>query len=126
MNYLENALHLSSQFAVYILEIIGIIIIFYGAIEALWLFFKSGMNYADRDVIINLGEALSLSLTFNLGAEIIKTITVQGKSDLISLGAVVFIRIIITILLHWELKQVEEGNEGHKKVQEHIQKLKSK
>lgn len=126
MDFLKNALNFSSEFAVYALEIIGIIIIFYGAIEALWLFFKSGMNYADRDVVINLGEALSLSLTFNLGAEIIKTITVHNKSDLITLAAVVVIRIIITILLHWELKQVEKGNEGHKKVQERIQELKEK
>ncbi|WP_018659084.1 DUF1622 domain-containing protein [Allofustis seminis] len=108
---LEEILYISSYIAIHVLEIIGIAIIVYAAVETLLLLFKSRLNYSDRDVLINFGEALSLSLTFNLGAEIIKTVTVRDTYELVVLSAVVIIRIIITVLLHWELKQV--ADEGH-------------
>ncbi|WP_260394067.1 DUF1622 domain-containing protein [Fundicoccus ignavus] len=102
LEYIEETL---SPIVVHSLELIGILIIIYGSIKALTIFFKDGMNLSNSLVKITLGEALSLSLEFKLGAEIIKTVIVRDLNELIILGFVVVLRIVLTLLIHWEVKQ---------------------
>lgn len=102
LEYLEETL---SPIVVHSLELIGILIIIYGSIKALTIFFKDGMDLSNSLVKITLGEALALSLEFKLGAEIIKTVIVRDLNELIILGFVVVLRIVLTILIHWEVKQ---------------------
>lgn len=102
LEYIEESL---SPIVVHSLELIGILIIIYGSIKALKIFFKDGMDLSNSLVKITLGEALALSLEFKLGAEIIKTVIVRDMNELIILGFVVVLRIVLTILIHWEVKQ---------------------
>ena len=102
LEYIEETL---SPIVVHSLELIGILIIIYGSIKALTIFFKDGMNLSNSLVKITLGEARSLSLEFKLGAEIIKTVIVRDLNELIILGFVVVLRIVLTLLIHWEVKQ---------------------
>jgi len=102
LEYIEESL---SPIIVHSLELIGILIIIYGSIKALKIFFKDGMDLSNSLVKITLGEALALSLEFKLGAEIIKTVIVRDLNELIILGFVVVLRIVLTILIHWEVKQ---------------------
>ena len=102
LEYIEETL---SPIVVHSLELIGILIIIYGSIKALTIFFKDGMDLSNSLVKITLGEALALSLEFKLGAEIIKTVIVRDLNELIILGFVVVLRIVLTILIHWEVKQ---------------------
>ena len=102
LEYIEETL---SPIVVHSLDLIGILIIIYGSIKALTIFFKDGMNLSNSLVKITLGEALSLSLEFKLGAEIIKTVIVRDLNELIILGFVVVLRIVLTLLIHWEVKQ---------------------
>lgn len=113
---LEVALHNISHFSIVALEIVGILMIVYGAIKAFYLFCKSGFDFSDREVVINFGEALSLSLQFNLGAEIIKTITVRDVKELILLAAVVVIRIAITVLIHWEVQSASKSHDAREEI----------
>lgn len=121
LDYLEVFLHHFSSLSIIILELVGIVMVVYGAIEACWLFYKSGFNFRDRDIVINFGEALSLSLQFNLGAEIIKTITVRDVQELLLLVAVVIIRIAITLLIHWEIEAASKSHEAREKIVEKSQ-----
>lgn len=102
LEYIEETL---SPIVVHSLELIGILIIIYGSIKALTIFFKDGMDLSNSLVKITLGEALALSLEFKLGAEIIKTVIVRDLNELIILGFVVVLRIVLTLLIHWEVKQ---------------------
>ena len=102
LEYIEESL---SPIIVHSLELIGILIIIYGSIKALTIFFRDGMDLSNSLVKITLGEALALSLEFKLGAEIIKTVIVRDLNELIILGFVVVLRIVLTILIHWEVKQ---------------------
>jgi len=102
LEYIEESL---SPIVVHSLELIGILIIIYGSIKALTIFFRDGMDLSNSLVKITLGEALALSLEFKLGAEIIKTVIVRDLNELIILGFVVVLRIVLTILIHWEVKQ---------------------
>lgn len=94
-----------SPIIVHTLELIGIFMIAFGSVKALIIFFKSGMDLNNSLVKITLGEALSLSLEFKLGAEIIKTVIVRDLNELIILAFVVVLRIVLTLLIHWEVKQ---------------------
>lgn len=94
-----------SPIVVHTLELIGIFIIVFGSSKSLIIFFKSGMDLNNSLVKITLGEALALSLEFKLGAEIIKTVIVRDLNELIILAFVVVLRIVLTLLIHWEVKQ---------------------
>lgn len=102
LQYIEESL---SPIVVHGLELIGIFMIVFGSVKALMIFFKSGMDLNNSLVKITLGEALALSLEFKLGAEIIKTVIVRDLNELIILGFVVVLRIVLTLLIHWEVKQ---------------------
>lgn len=90
------------------LELIGILIVVYGSVTSLIMLVKSGFNFADRSTILNLGEALSLSLQFKLGAEIIKTVVVRNLQEVLILGFIVVLRIALTLLIHWEVEQANK------------------
>lgn len=90
------------------LELIGILIITYGSLRALWFFVKGGLSFQNKYVKITLGEALALSLEFKLGAEIIKTVIVRDLNELVILAFVVVLRIALTFVIHWEVKLANE------------------
>lgn len=90
------------------LELIGILIIAYGSLRALWIFIKEGLSFQNKYVKITLGEALALSLEFKLGAEIIKTVIVRDLNELVILAFVVVLRIALTFVIHWEVKMANE------------------
>lgn len=102
LRYIEETF---SPIIVHALELIGIFMIVFGSVKALIIFFKNGMDLNNSLVKITLGEALALSLEFKLGAEIIKTVIVRDINELIILGFVVVLRIVLTLLIHWEVKQ---------------------
>ena len=99
----ESILFSLAEFAAGILEFIGIVIIIVGAFRAL---IKMGKNIAKKKAIINdidLEKALSLSLEFKMGAEIIKTVIIHNLEELAILGVVIIIRALIALLIHWEI-----------------------
>lgn len=104
-----------SPVVVHILEIIGILIIVYGSIRSLWIFFREGLDLGNTLVKITLGEALALSLEFKLGAEIIKTVIIRDINELIILAFVVILRIALTLLIHWEVNQANVAGNIHQK-----------
>lgn len=87
------------------LELLGILIIVYGSIKALIRLFRVGFSLSDPTAKIMLGETFAIALEFKLGAEIIKTVIVHSVEELIVLGVVVFLRIIMTYVIHWEVEQ---------------------
>lgn len=109
-SFVENTF---APFVVHFLEIVGIAIIAYGSVKALWFFFLSKFDLNNRAVKLTLGEAMSLSLEFKLGAEIIKTVIVRDLNELFILGFVVILRIVLTFVIHWEINafNVEEDRQ---------------
>lgn len=101
---------------IHILELVGVLIIAYGSLKALYLLLKSKFAMNDPSIKIILGEALSLSLEFKLGAEIIKTVVVRTMDELLILGAVVLLRVVLTFVIHWEVEQAGENKELKEKI----------
>ncbi len=86
------------------LELVGIIIIVLGSLEAVLRLILSKFNFGEENLKINFAKALSLSLEFKLAAEILKTVVIRTLDEFIILSAVVILRVVITFVLHWEIK----------------------
>jgi len=86
------------------LESIGVFIITIAALRGIFQFVKNGFDFKDDDVAIDFAKAMSLSLEFKLAAEIIKTVVIRTIDEFIILAAVAILRVVLTFVLHWELK----------------------
>lgn len=86
------------------LELIGVTIITIAAVRGIFKFFKNGFNFKDDEVAISFAKAMSLSLEFKLAAEIIKTVVIRTLDEFIILASVAILRVVLTFVLHWELK----------------------
>lgn len=91
-----------------ILELLGVLIIVLGTIRSVGRFFKTSFDLGDNKLKIDFAKALALSLEFKLAAEILKTVIIREIDEFIILAAVVALRVVITFVLHWEIKSSEE------------------
>lgn len=86
------------------LEFIGAAIISIAAIRSVFNLLKNKFNFSDDKVAIKFIKAMSLSLEFKLAAEIIKTGIIKTLDEFYILAAVSILRVVISVVLHWELK----------------------
>lgn len=110
---LHHFMEVAAEFAIVALEIIGIIIILYGSISAIVNWAKSKFDLTENRTKIILGESLALALEFMLGAEIIKTLTTTDLNKLYILGIIVVLRVVLTYVIHWEVKEADLACEFH-------------
>ena len=97
-----------------ILEVIGVIVIIIASFKAAISFIREKFNFQGNDSIrIEFSMGLALALEFKLGAEILKTVVVRTLDEFLILAAVTILRIIISFVIHWEVKALEEN--GKKK-----------
>ncbi len=105
----EKIMTFIANISIYLLEIIGIVVIIVGAIRVIVLMYlneKNKKNHSAKhyNIKINLANALALGLEFKMGAEIIKTVIIREVSELLILGAIIILRALLAILIHWEIK----------------------
>ena len=81
-----------------LLEFLSIFIIISSAILAFYNVIKKGLKAK-----IYLLNGLSLGLTFKLGSEILRTITVHNMDEILQIAALIAIKAAMTLLIHWEL-----------------------
>jgi uncharacterized membrane protein len=99
---------------IFMLEMMGVAIICFGAIRSLITYFKLQIGkrgcrrqtdaLGASNVKIMLGKSLELGLEYKMGAEIIKTLLIRDLSEIWILGAVIILRAMLSVLLHFELK----------------------
>lgn len=91
-----------------IIESIGFLIIIISVIKSFYkLVFQAKFDFVAGHKDMSLSTGLSVALEFFLAAEIIKTITLRDQNELIYIGVLILIRILMTLVIHWELKQKE-------------------
>ncbi len=87
----------------HLLEIYGaFIIIFSGT------FFFSHFLRTSKDgqrVRLSLARHLAFALEFKLGGEIIRTVLVRTVDEIFFLAAIILLRGILTLLIHWEIRE---------------------
>lgn len=97
-----------------LIESVGVIIIVYGCIKALYMFVQDGFDLNISKPKLELAKALAFSLEFKLAAEILKTVVIQTIDEFIVLAAIVVLRVVLTLVIHWEIKS-SETDEGERK-----------
>lgn len=91
------------------IEFIGLIVIVIGCSVAVVHFIRSKFDFNNLEVKIVLASAISLALEFKLAAEVLLTVVVQSIDDFYIIAAVAILRILISFVLHWEMKELEES-----------------
>lgn len=101
---LHHAIEIVLPYIISILEIMGIFVVVWTAIHEFWEYIQNTFMNTKFDIQINLAEGLATALEFKLAAEILKTVVVQSMDELYILGAVILLRGLMSILIHFEIK----------------------
>lgn len=91
-----------------LLEIIGITVIVIGSIRTFVLYLKNIFEKSNYRIRIELGQSLALGLEFKMGAEILKTVLITEMNEILILGSIILLRAILSLLLHFEMKESYE------------------
>ena len=62
---------------------------------------------------IQLAQGIMLGLEFKIGSEVLRSVIVSGWTELGTLAAIILLRSMLTLLLHWE-SDVEEKRQKEK------------
>ncbi len=104
---LEIIVPIASEF----LELVGVVIVIIGSLNSLFKLIKSKFDMNDVKIKLHLIKALELSLEFKLAAELLKTVLIHTVNELLILSAIVILRVIMTFVIHWEIKNYKEKEE---------------
>ena len=100
---LEHFVELFLEILIPICELMGISIVAISACSAFWQYAKSLILRTSCNVKFQLANGLALSLEFKMAAEILKTVLIRDFGELIVLGAVIFLRALLSFLIHFEM-----------------------
>lgn len=108
MALLETILHSFVSFAMLLFEYIGVAVITYAGIQGI-------VNYVRRapDTRLILAKGLAMGLEFKLGSEILRTVVVRNLEEIYIVAGIIALRAILTILIHWEIKNEEHDEFPH-------------
>ncbi len=101
----ESVVHAVARLGIVLAEMSGIAVVVLTAVKSFIAWLRR-----DRHVRLHLAQGIALALEFKLGGEVLRTVIVREWTELIILGAVIVLRGILTMLLHWEIR-IEEAHE---------------
>lgn len=93
-----------------LLELFGITVLVFTAVKC----FIQWLRRDHHNLRLDLAQGIALSLEFKMGSEVLRTVVVRDWSELGILGAVIFLRGLLTFLIHWEIKHEKEALNDHK------------
>ena len=105
MNILHDVINTVLPYIISILEIMGIFIVTWSVLKEFWEYIQNTFMKKELDIQFNLAVGLATGLEFKMAAEILKTVIVQSLEELIVLGAVILIRALLSVLIHFEFKE---------------------
>ena len=112
MEMLETILHLFINYAILLFEYIGVGVITFAGIQGI-------VNYVRRvpETRLLLAKGLAMGLEFKLGSEILRTVVVRSLDEIYIVAAIIALRSVLTILIHWEIKNEENEEKMHIRMQ---------
>lgn len=105
---LESLTYHLVELCTIILELFGIIILVFSALKCFLEWFRH-----DTKVRLDLAQGIAISLEFKMGSEVLRTVIVREWEELGILGAVIILRGLLTLLIHWEIKHEEKALKDH-------------
>lgn len=101
---LEGVFETIVRYGILAIEFIGVALILFSAGRAVVKLF----NRKSEHLSLELARSLALALEFLLCGEIMHTVVVREILELILVGAIVLMRIALTVLIHWEAKNEKD------------------
>ena len=87
-----------------LLELVGIFVVIHGALGAFWQYLRGVFTRRASDFKLELAEGLVAGLEFKMAAEILKTVLIHTLEELVILGAVILLRALLSLMIHWEMR----------------------
>ncbi|NCB31608.1 MAG: DUF1622 domain-containing protein [Clostridia bacterium] len=96
-----------------LIELAGIIIIVISMVRGF-------IGYLRRQdsTRIQLAQGIMLGLEFKIGSEVLRSVIVSGWNELGTLAAVILLRSLLTLLLHWEIGVEEKRQQEQLEMRE--------
>ncbi len=108
MNVLETVIEKGLPYVISILEIMGIFVVGWSGLKAFWEYIQNSFFKKELDLQTNFANGLATGLEFKMAAEILKTVLVRELSELLILGAVILLRALLSLLIHFEMKKTKK------------------
>ena len=103
-NLLERLLH----FLIPLCELMGAAVVGVSVVAAFFRYLRLLINHRTGDVQFRLAAGLALSLEFKMAAEILKTVLIRELHELLTLGVLILLRAVLSLLIHWEMHHYEK------------------
>lgn len=104
-NILDTLIETVLPYIISVLEIMGIFVVAWTALHAFWEYLQNAFLKKENDLQHHLATGLATALEFKMAAEILKTVLVRELSELVILGAVILLRALLSLLIHFEMKK---------------------
>ena len=113
IHLLESIVHYAAELVIIVAELAGIAVLVITAVASFIKYFRK-----DERLRLYLAHGIALALEFMLGGEVLRTVIVREWKELLVLAAVIVMRVVLTLLLHWEIK-IEEEHEHLEMLDQH-------
>ncbi len=94
---------------VLMLEIFGAIVIAFAGITVFVHFLRTSRD--GREIRLNFARYLVFGLEFKLAGEILRTVVVRTMNEVILLGAIILLRAVLNLVVHWEIRQEKQDRD---------------
>ena len=101
--FIENILNSTIRVIIFIVEILGVIVVSYGAIYSFYRFIRTRSE--GRQIRLTFAYYIVFGLEFKLASEILKTVIARSLEELYTIGAIIILRTALNYMIHWEIKQ---------------------
>ena len=108
---LEHLVTGSLEVLIPLCELMGISIVAVSAVGAFGQYLYTLVTRTPYNVKFQLANGLALSLEFKVAAEILQTGLIRDLGELMVLGAVIILRALLSLFIHFEMKQADHSHE---------------
>ncbi len=108
MNVIHSVIDTVLPYAIAMLECMGIVIVIWSAIYGFWQYLQSTFMKKELDFQVNFAKGLASGLEFKMAAEILRTVLIQSLDELYVLGAVILLRGLLSVLIHFEFNGIHK------------------
>ncbi len=99
---IEQGFETIVRFCILLIELAGIAVIVISMVQGF-----IGYIHKQEQTRIQLAQGIMLGLEFKIGSEVLRSVIISGWTELGTLAAIILLRSLLTLLLHWEI-DVEE------------------
>ena len=111
MEILHQILNVIVDVAIWLFELMGIIVIIISGIQGMIQYFRH-----DQFFRLKLARGMATALEFKIGSEILRTVVVRDLSEILTVAGIIILRGALAFLIQWEIKLEENGTSNFEKI----------